>query len=114
MSVLLAEDDLDIRDVLADMLRAEGFEVLEAGNGREALQLALTQRPNVIVTDLMMPMMDGRELISALKARAALSTVPIIVITAFRGYTDGLAADRMLAKPFDLDELTAAIHELAA
>jgi CheY-like chemotaxis protein len=114
VSVLLAEDDIDIRDVLAEVLRGEGFEVVEAANGLEALRLALANTPNVVVTDLMMPMMDGRALIAELKARAALSTVPIIVITAYRGRADGLACDRTLPKPFNLDEFTAAVRELAA
>lgn len=112
MSVLLAEDDVDIREILAEVLRGEGFDVLEAGNGLDALRLATAHPPTVIVTDLMMPTMDGRELIGALKARALLSSVPIMVITAYHARAEGLAADRTLRKPFDLHEFTAAVHDL--
>jgi CheY-like chemotaxis protein len=113
VSVLLAEDDSDIRDVLAEVLRGEGYDVLEAANGLEALKLAVETPPDIVVTDLMMPMMDGRALIGELKSRDGLSSVPIIVITAYRGRAEGLAADRTLPKPFDLDELTATIRELS-
>lgn len=114
MFVLLAEDDADIREVLAEVLRGEGHDVVEAENGAQALQLALARRPDVVVTDLMMPTMDGRELIQALKSQPALSALPIILISANRSRLDGLPADRMLPKPFALDDFTAAIHEVAA
>lgn len=113
VSVLLAEDDSDIRDVLAEVLRGEGYDVLEAANGLEALKLAVQTPPDIVVTDLMMPMMDGRALIRELKSRAWLSSVPIVVITAYRSRAEGLAADRTLPKPFDLDDFTATIRELS-
>ena len=81
--ILIVEDDLDIRSLVADQLRAAGFEVRLAANGAEGLRLVREERPSVVVLDLMMPEMDGFQVVAALLAEEApMKDVPILVMTA--------------------------------
>jgi CheY-like chemotaxis protein len=116
--ILVVEDESDIRLSVADALEGEGYDVAMAQNGAEALHLVGSFRPDVILLDMKMPVMDGWAF-----ARAYRSTPPphgrIVVFTAAadvsrRAIETG--ADGMLAKPFDLDDLlrTVATHAGAA
>jgi len=106
MRVLLVEDSSDLRYLLARILKGQGFEVCEATNGREALDGLAGFVPDVVVTDLMMPELDGFELIRRLRAMPTMAEVPIVVMTAtatneaVREARRAGAAD-ILAKPFD-------------
>ncbi|HWE27411.1 MAG TPA: response regulator [Polyangia bacterium] len=108
--VLVVEDDEDIRADLTAILRIKGFAVDEAANGKEALaRLHAGERPCVIVLDLMMPVMNGWELRSAMLADAALATIPVVVVSG-KGRIpleeeQTLAPAAMLVKPFELAEL---------
>lgn len=118
--ILLVEDEADLRHALAVRLTAGGFAVDTAGNGREALEAIARVRPAVIVTDLLMPVMDGHEFICRLKADAQAAQIPVLVLTALpepaRGaWADDLAhARRIMTKPYDSAALLAAIRELVA
>jgi CheY-like chemotaxis protein len=106
--VLVVDDDPDLREAIADALRFEGHRVTEAANGREALEMVRRQRPSVIVTDLVMPVMSGWELVGALAADPSLRAIPVIVVSASPRFPGGACA--CLAKPFRLESLLATIE----
>jgi CheY-like chemotaxis protein len=81
-SVLLVEDDIDTREIMARTLEKAGWEVSEAGNGQEALDIMSDLQPRLILLDLMMPVMDGFGFLAELRARSEWQQIPVIVITA--------------------------------
>ena len=110
--ILIVDDELSILALLEDVLHDAGFAVACAQNGREALEQALVNPPALIVTDLMMPIMDGRALAERLRQHPATATIPIVVMSA--AYK-AQPADRFAAaapKPFALDTLLASIEQL--
>jgi len=82
MRILLVEDAPFLRYAFGRLLRLHGYEVMEANDGREALDCVPEFRPQMVVTDLMMPEMDGVELIQRLRANPETASVPIVAITA--------------------------------
>ena len=114
-TVLLVEDDRDVRSALAIMLADEGFQVLAAQNGFDALTSLEEHRPDVIVLDWMMPVVDGAGFVRALRDEYQLTT-PVLVITAGRVAREealSAGADDFLQKPFDLHDLINRIRALA-
>ena len=107
--VLIAEDEGPIAEVVSEIVEELGCMPLVATHGREALQMARTLHPALLITDLMMPYLSGSDLIAALRADAALeghAAVPMILMTAAGPQQARLAgADAVIHKPFDLDEL---------
>ena len=113
--VLLVEDNPRLRATLRELLRWEGYRVDEAAHGAEALEVAAAAVPDVIVTDLEMPVMDGAALIERCRELPRLERVPIIVMSAAERESslDCLAETSVsayLTKPFGLPELTTAIE----
>ena len=113
--LLVAEDDRGVRESLARALEFEGYEVITAPDGVDALNQATSDEPDLIVLDVMMPGFDGLEV--ARKLRAKGNAVPILMLTARHEVTDrvqGLdaGADDYLVKPFSLDELLARLRAL--
>jgi len=86
--ILLAEDDEFSRDMLVRRLERNGFEMIAAGDGREALLAARQHRPDLILMDLDMPVLDGRGAMRALKSDPRTFKIPIIVLTAHAGPED--------------------------
>jgi signal transduction histidine kinase/DNA-binding response OmpR family regulator len=112
--ILLADDNADLRDHLARLLRPH-WEVTTAVDGRQALDLARQQRFDLVLTDVMMPRLDGFGLIAALRAEEGTREVPIVVLSARAGEEasgEGLAAgaDDYLVKPFSARDLTARVR----
>jgi diguanylate cyclase (GGDEF)-like protein len=113
-TILVIEDELPIRELIAEMLMLEDFEVLQAGNGREGIDIAQSQCPNLIICDVMMPVLDGYGVLTALQQDTSTASIPFIFLTA-RGtkqdirYGMNLGADDYLIKPFTQDELLDAI-----
>lgn len=110
--ILLAEDELALRDFVSRNLRARGFEVLEASNGLEAMALWEREQPHMLILDVMMPRMDGLEVCQRVREH---SNVPIIILTALDAESDkvtalDLGADDYLTKPFGVEELLARIR----
>jgi DNA-binding response OmpR family regulator len=104
--VLIAEDEEPIAQALAYLIEDAGYMPVVAVHGKAALEIALAQRPDLIITDLMMPQMSGKEFISALRAALDTATPPIILMTAAgRRYTDAAGANALLSKPFDLSDV---------
>ncbi len=118
--VLVVDDDPGIRAVLVDCLSDAGFAVHEATNGVEALVEMGRRRPDVIVLDLMMPVMDGRAFAEACHRSAGLDGIPILLLSATPGLSHiatqlkGLGVQAYLPKPFDLDVLVQAAEELVS
>jgi DNA-binding response OmpR family regulator len=111
--VLLVDDDPAILRLLEVNFRMEGFGVDAANHGEEALAMATATPPDVVVLDLMMPGMDGRELCRRLRATPETASVPIVFLTA-RGRDETPEADRtvVVAKPFDTVELITTVRSL--
>jgi CheY-like chemotaxis protein len=96
--VLVVEDQKENLDLMAYLLRAFGHEVITARNGAEGLEAARQARPDLMVIDIQMPVMDGLELVASVKDDAALATIPAVGVTAFAMVGD---RDRILAAGFD-------------
>jgi CheY-like chemotaxis protein len=110
--VLIVEDDADLRDMMAQLLSLEGFTAATVSNGREALEyLHKGARPDVILLDLMMPVMDGWEFRRRQQADPAMSDVPVIVLSALdQSRAADVNADAFLKKPLDFDRLLALVR----
>ncbi|HEY9711495.1 MAG TPA: response regulator, partial [Oculatellaceae cyanobacterium] len=118
-SILVVDDNPDLRDYVARILRQEGYQVWMAHNGQEGFRLTQEQRPQLIVTDLMMPFVSGLDLIAMIRASDELKGTPIILLTAkadeasrIEGTEQG--ADAYLSKPFNDRELLAEVRNLLA
>lgn len=93
-------------------LESAGYEVVEAHNGAAALERAKESRPDLVVTDLMMPVMNGRELIDRLRSDPETGSIPILILSANSSLRIG-GADAALAKPFDPDALLENVRTLS-
>ncbi len=101
---LVVEDNRAVRAAIAQVLRGRGFEVHEAGNGREALEILDRVRPDIIITDIEMPEMDGIELLSRIRSNRLLSEIPMVVVTSrneYRTLREKGADGFMLKSEFD-------------
>jgi DNA-binding response OmpR family regulator len=116
--ILLVEDEAHLVRILRFNLKKEGFNFLSAKNGKTGLEMALKQKPNLVIADIMLPSMDGLEMLRALRQE---SQVPVIFLTAKRAEIDrilgfNLGADDYLSKPFSIRELIcrvkAVLHRL--
>lgn len=117
--VLVAEDDPGVRMTLEFVLEDEGFEVVSAADGEEALRLAFEHRPHAILLDQLMPKKNGREVLETLRADADTESTPVFVLSGMDPKLDvALGGDgaaqwegaHFLGKPFDPEELVAAIR----
>lgn len=109
-SVLVVDDEPDIRFLLRLTLELAGYSVVEAAHGEAALEQVSSLRPQAVVTDRMMPRCDGDELIKRLRADETTAAIPIVMLTGTRGAQP--AADAVLQKPFNPSELVALLGEL--
>ena len=119
-TVLIAEDTVAIRSILAYLLRSRGFEVVEAADGQEALDKALALRPSLILLDVLMPRKQGFEVCSYLKSNEETRNIPILILTSVTkdsGKDDEhwrrlSNADDFMSKPFKAHDLLARIDRL--
>ncbi len=110
--ILVAEDEATVRDFVCRNLSARKFQVIEASNGLEALALWETERPHMMILDVMMPRMNGLDVLRRVRER---SIIPVIVLTALDAESDKVAAfelgaDDYLTKPFGVVELMARVQ----
>jgi CheY-like chemotaxis protein len=116
--VLIVDDDLDIRETLADVLEDRGFATITASNGLEALQLLrrIAAPPSVILLDLMMPVMDGYGFLEERKKDPTLSSIPVAIITAGHGVERGRLCicngAPIVPKPINVSKLVSILHDL--
>lgn len=116
--ILVVEDEKDVREMIRLHLKAAGFDVVEAGNGAEALALAKNDPPKVILLDLMMPEMSGIEVCRALRRNPATSRIPVLMLTAKSTEEDRVmgfevGADDYVTKPFSPRELVLRVRAVA-
>ena len=112
LKVLIVEDEPDMRAVLRDNLELEGYEVLEAADGRKGLELAVSSRPDLVLMDIMLPLMDGIEAVRRLRAREL--WIPVVFLSARGDEVDRIlgleiGGDDYVTKPFSMRELLARI-----
>jgi len=113
--ILVVEDDRAVREGIADILEVAGYEVLTASNGEEALNMLRQQRLDLIVSDIMMPHMDGYDFYEAVHGKSEWVTIPFIFLTAKGAKEDvrlgkQLGADDYLVKPFEREDLLIAVE----
>ncbi len=115
--VLVVDDEIHIVHVVAIKLRNNGYEVIPAENGADALELARKEKPDIIVTDFQMPVMTGLELVEKLRDNEQTRDIPVIMLTA-RGFAvedeqkEDLQISKFLSKPFSPKELLRSIEDI--
>lgn len=117
--ILVADDDPAIRELIRLNLEIQGYQVIIASNGVETVRKALSERPNLIILDILMPEIDGYEVMRLLKNSEETSNIPIIVLTAYASDAGALiswveGAEGYLAKPFNPDELLMLVERVLA
>jgi two-component system, cell cycle response regulator DivK len=114
--ILVVEDQEDNRQILRDLLANAGFEMIEAEDGQQALTQAAKHKPDLILMDIQLPLLDGYEATRRIKADPALNAIPIIVVTSYALSGDedkahAAGCDAYVAKPFSPRALLAKIRE---
>ena len=112
--VLVVDDDPNIRRMIIAALRRDGYEFLEAPNGRDALDMMRAERPDVVVLDLMMPILSGWDVLREREQDESLRQIPVILVSASRDAEVASAVDKgicaFLPKPFDIGVLSALVR----
>ena len=114
--ILVVEDNEDSREILAKLLRMSGYEVSSAPDGESAYAAAMSQMPDLIITDINMPGMDGIDLLKKMRLQSLFDRTAILVVTAFGGEAAREAieagADAAAAKPFDFEAFVETVQDL--
>jgi two-component system alkaline phosphatase synthesis response regulator PhoP len=115
--ILVVDDEPSILETIKFHLEISDYDVLSAVDGMEALKLARTENPDLILLDLMLPKMDGYKVCKMLKMDRRFKTIPIVMLTAKAGSVDEVegyqsGADAYVKKPFDLEALGAVVEEM--
>jgi len=114
--ILVVEDQEDNRQILRDLLNSAGFEMVEAEDGQQALAAAAEHRPDLILMDIQLPILDGYEATRRIKANPELKAIPIIVVTSYalsgdEGKARDAGCDAYVTKPYSPRQLLAKIRE---
>ena len=114
--ILVVEDQVDNQQILRDLLTSVGYEIIEAENGEEALAAAIRERPDLILMDIQLPLLDGYEATRRIKTDPALRAIPIIAVTSYALSGDenkarSAGCDAYVTKPFSPRALLAKIRE---
>ena len=114
--ILIVEDQEDNRTIMRDVLSTVGYDLIEALNGEDAVRLAQSEQPDLVLMDIQMPVLDGYEATRRIKAIAELRSIPIIAVTSYALSGDEAKAraagcDGYIAKPFSPRELLARVRE---
>lgn len=110
-TVLVVDDDAEVRELVAEVLAMAGYAVEQAADGLAALEAVAERRPDLVVADLRMPRLDGAAL--ARRLRRGRDPVPVVLLTAYGG-TSPVRGVHLVAKPFALDDLLAAVARALA
>jgi CheY-like chemotaxis protein len=110
-TILIVEDEAPLRELLAAIVEDAGYRAHQAIHGREALALVEQERPDLVLADVMMPVLNGAELCRILKAQPSTASIPVILMSAAGPeIADGAGADAFVDKPFQLSELEALVR----
>ncbi len=114
--ILIVEDQEDNRAILRDLLSQAGYDLIEAADGGEGVELALKERPDLILMDIQLPVIDGYEATRQIKGNAELKSIPIIAVTSYALSGDEAKAraagcDGYVTKPFSPRQLLAKVRE---
>jgi two-component system cell cycle response regulator DivK len=117
--ILVVEDQEDNRQILRDLLKSADYEMIEAENGEEALSAVATRRPDLILMDIQLPMLDGYETTRRIRADPAMQSIPIIAVTSYALSGDEAKAraagcDDYVTKPYSPRQLLAKVREYLA
>jgi len=116
--LLIVEDDHVLRNAMAELLEGEGYELMVAKNGHEALAVLRERRPSLLLVDLLMPVMNGVELIGRLRSDAGWRDLPVVVMTAANDRIVGVDVKSLnvpvLKKPVDLESLVRVLADVRA
>ena len=115
--VLYVDDDLELTRLVQDCLEDEGYEVLIANDGEEGLGSVISERPDMVILDVMMPQLNGWEIAKYMRERDDYKDVPILMLTGIGPSLNEMTAplygaNDHLDKPFDMDELISKVHAL--
>ncbi len=116
--ILLVEDDKSLREIYGVRLLAEGYDIVSAGDGEEALAMAIKERPSLIISDVMMPKISGFDMLDILRSTTETKAVKVIMMTALssedqRARGEALGADRYLVKSqVGIEDVVRAVHEV--
>lgn len=116
-TILVVDDEYLIADILGYALEDEGFMVVKASNGQKGLEVLERERPALIITDFMMPVMDGLEFAKAVRALPSANQLPIILISGAQAHIGMQRSDlfnAVLDKPFNIDSILSKVRELLA
>lgn len=114
--ILVADDEFLLTDMLAAVLEDAGYDVLTAAHGEHALRLVRERAPRLLITDFMMPIMNGLELARAIRDDERIADTPIVLVTGAQGAAARRHPElfqRVLDKPYDIQQLLAIVEELA-
>ncbi len=116
-TILLVDDDIFLVDIMAFTFKQSGFEIIKAHNGKEALEVIAKESIDLILTDIMMPVMDGFELAKNIKENPNIKHLPIIFLTAKSNIEDknkgfSLGINDYVVKPFNLKDLVSRINKV--
>jgi len=110
-TILIVDDEKPLRELLALVFASDEHRVVLAGNGRQALELVAQDRPYVVLSDVMMPLLSGDKLCRRLKSDPVTALIPVILMSAAgRAIADTAGADAFVHKPFELDEIEALVR----
>lgn len=113
-TILVIDDEYSIVEILVLVLSDAGYRCVHAADGREGLHLLGLEKVDLVITDLMMPIADGRDVLLAIRADPSTKDLPVILMSAARGAVKGenLGEDAFVQKPFSLDELLGHVKRL--
>lgn len=114
-TILIVDDEYLIADILAFALEDEGYQTVTASNGKKALEVLARERPELVITDYMMPVMDGFEFAKAIRAREESRTLPILLMSgaqAAKGREHPELFEAVFDKPFEIDAVIAQVNRL--
>lgn len=114
-TILIVDDEYVIADILGYALEDEGYMVVKAGNGRKGLEILERDRPTLVITDYMMPVMDGLEFAKAIRERPAFAHTPIVLMSGAQaniGRAQPHYFSAVFDKPFDINSVIAKVAEL--
>src|SRR3990167_2550266 len=111
--ILLVEDDKSLREIYGVRLLAEGYDIVSAGDGEEALAMAIKERPQLIVSDVMMPKISGFDMLDILRSTTETRDIRVIMMTALSSEDQQLGADRYLVKSqVGIEDVVRTVHEV--